>query len=487
MQRYSVQGIKALLFLSSIFLSFTSHAGQQAELAVEHVKSLIASGEVRSGEVLHLVAKQGNIANFLGDSHQLKARWETETGTSIDVHTMPQVASLNFIRQAENVDLTIARNREYADLYQQLLIENLRPYADRFQLGVGMDNDLILPVLQAEFAGNQVAIPADGDLAILYLRRDLLDDPNHQARYQKLYGKALQAPETWQEYQQQVEFFHMPDRGIVGSLEQRDQSSGWMFWMLRYASQSLPNQLLFDEDMNPLINSPEGIAATESYIATVPFSPEGILNKDSNYTFTLPRFLNGKGYSTIITLAGAKIFNLPHSKVRGDFIAVPMPGVRIGDKLNRRTTLIYGNNLVIPKRAQNKELAYLFAMWLTDPDISVEAIGTKGGFSDPYRFSHLSNSAMQKIYTAEVLNTVQQDLPHTVPAGTGLPGDTEYISILNKQIFLAASGVKTAQEAMRDVAAGWQDVTNKYGRESQKVIWHEIRKNYPGQNNKNKE
>ncbi len=485
MQRYRYQGVKALLFLSSLFLSLSSHAGKQAELAVQHVKSLISSGEVQSGEVLHLVAKQGNIANFLGEGHQLKARWESETGTVIDVHTMPQVASLNFIRQAEKVDLTIARNREYADLYQQSLIENLSSYEERFQLGMEMDTDLILPTLQAEFAGNQVAIPADGDLAILYLRRDLLDDPDHQARYQQRYGQVLKAPETWKEYQQQVEFFHMPDKEIFGSLEQRDQSSGWMFWMLRYTSQSLPNQLLFDEEMNPLIDGPEGIAATENYIATVPYSPEGILNKDSNYTFTLPRFLNGKGYSTIITLAGAKIFNLPHSKVRGSYIAVPMPGIRIGDKLNRRTTLIYGNNLVIPKRAQNKELAYLFAMWLTDPDISLEAIGTKGGFSDPYRFSHLSNSEMQKIYTAEVLNTVQQEIHHTVPAGTGLPGDTEYISVLNEQIFLAASGEKTAHEAMRDVAVGWQDITNKYGRESQKQIWHEVRKNYPGLSNKN--
>lgn len=455
------------------------YAGEQAENAVAQVKKLVENGEVKAGAVLHLVAKQGNIANFLGQDHTLKAHWESATGTFIDVNTMPQKASLEFVREAEGVDLTIARNREYADLHQEGLITKLGPFATRFGFDSTGKGDLILPAMQAEFAGQQVAIPADGDLAVLYLRRDLLEDPEHQAKYMERFGQPLKAPETWDEYQQQVSYFNQPAKAFWGSLEQRDQSSGWMFWMLRYASQQLPNQFLFDEEMNPLIDSPAGIAATKSYLATVPYSPEGILNKESNYTFTLPKFLNGQGYSTIITLAGAKIFNLSHSKVRGKYVAVAMPGVRLGEKLNRRTTLIYGNNLIIPKNARSKELAYLFAMWLTDPDISLQAIGTKGGFADPYRYSHYTAPEMQKIYSAEVLNTVMNDLPHTVPAGTGLPGDNEYISALNEQIYLAAKGAKSAEAAMQATAEQWQKITDKYGRENQQKIWAGVRQQYP--------
>lgn len=463
-------------------LATTAYAGEQAEQAVAEVKKLISSGQIPQGTVLRLVAKQGNIANFLGQDHQLKQLWESRTGTLIDVHTMPQIASLNFIRESDKVDLTIARNREYADLFQQSLIEDLTPFYTRFYGADYTDSDLVLPRLQAEFSGKKVAVPADGDMAILYLRGDLLADNNNKERYSTQYGQTLKIPETWEEYQQQVEFFHNPESDFYGSLEQRDQASGWMFWLVRYTSQSMPNQLLFDKDMNPLVNSPEGISATQSYMATLKFSPEGILDSKSNYTFTLPRFLNGKGYSTISTLAAAKILNLPHSKVKDKYIAVPIPGNLSDKQINRRTTLIYGNNLVVPKEASNKDLAFLFAMWLTDPDISLRALQAKGGFSDPYRFSHFSAPEMQAIYSEDVLKTVMSDLPNTVPAGTGLPGDTEYISLLNEQIYLAAKGDKTAAEAMATVDSGWRMITQKYGVENQKKIWADVRQGYPGQN-----
>lgn len=157
-----------------------------------------------------------------------------------------------------------------------------------------------------------------------------------------------------------------------------------------------------------------------------------------------------------------------------------MPGTRFNSGINRRTTLIYGNNIVIPKGAQNKELAYLFAMWLTDPDISMSALAAKGGFSDPYRHSHFESDQMREVYSGQVLDTVKDDLANTVPAGTGLPGDTEYISTLNKQLHLAAQGLKSPEQALQDVEKAWQTITDRYGRESQKAIWKQVKTLYPG-------
>lgn len=482
-------GFRVLLcigFMASA-ASINLSAGEQADNAIRQVNQLIASGDIKKGAMLRIVAKQGNIANFLGNNLELKERWQQETGTFLDANTMPQKASLNYIQHAKNVDLTIARNREYPDLYHQNLIEDLTPFSERFGFDLVSDPDLILPEMQGLFNGKQVAIPADGDIAVLYLRRDLLEDAENQKSFHAKYGIELKVPQTWDEYQKQVEFFDQSAKGFYGSLEQRDQASAWMFWMLRYASQNYPNQFLFDKDMRPLVNSEAGIEATRSYIATVPFSPEGILDPQSNYTFTLPKFLNGHGYSMIITLAGAKILNLPHSKVKDKYIAVPIPGNRLDNGINRRTTLIYGNNIVIPKVAANKELAYLFAMWLTDPDISKQALVAKGGFSDPYRYSHYSSEQMGKVYSQSVLDTVESDLAHTVPAGTGLPGDTEYISALNEQLFLAAQGRVSPEKAMREVERSWQNITEKYDRKQQEAIWLKVRALYPGSSEKGSE
>lgn len=462
-------------------MSVLAIAGEQADKAIEGVKTLVAQGSIASDSVIRLVAKQGNIANFLGQNHDLKNRWEVETGILIDAKTMPQQASIEYIKNHTDIDLTVARNREYADLYHNNLIVDLSALIDRFgfELVGASKSPFLMPQKQALYAGTPVAIPADGDIALLYLRQDLLENPENQQSYQHQFNEPLKVPVTWSEYQRHIEFFHQPDKGFYGSVEQRDEASAWMFWMPRYVSQGYPNQFLFDDNMKPLIESDAGVAATESYLATLPYSPPDILNQTSNYTYTLPIFMSGKGYSTIITLAGAKIFNSPHSKVRGKYIVVPMPGTKIGNKVNHRTTLIYGNNLVIPSTAQNKELAFLFAMWLTDPDISEIALSEKGGFADPYRMNHFESKAIQATYGMNVLEVALKDMPVTVPAGTGLPGDREYIAALNKQLFLASQGKKSATEAMRATAQEWERITEQYGREQQIKYWLKMKALFP--------
>lgn len=456
-------------------------AGEQADLAIKKAQELIASGNIANGTVIKLVAKQGNLANFLGNNNRLKLEWEAKTGVLIDAATMPQKASFDFIQDTEGVDLTIARNREYADLRSNGLIEDLTAYLAHYDFNMlaVAEDAYYLPKLQAYFNNLPVAIPADGDMAILYLRKDLLEDQRHKERYYSLYGEALKRPVTWKEYLQQVRFFHDPKSGFYGSLEQRDEASGWMFWMPRYASKAYPNQYLFDDNMRPLLDSDAGIEATQSYIDTVKYSPQGILNKESNYTYTLPLFLNGKGYSTIITLAGAKIFNLKHSKINDKYTAVPMPGHMVKQEVVRRTTLIYGNNFVIPSTSKNKEIAFLLAMWLTDPDISIQGLKVKKGFADPYRFNHFNAPEIINTYGKQVLEVALASLEHTVPAGTGLPGDSEYIDALNKQLYLASLGEKSAKLAMQDTVSVWEEITEKYGRENQVEYWREVKRLYP--------
>ncbi|MEH6812055.1 MAG: extracellular solute-binding protein [Motiliproteus sp.] len=471
-----------LLGLLLCCCAMSATAGFQADRAVAAVKSLISSGEVDSNAVIKLVVKQGNIANFLGNEHELKRVWEQQTGILLDVRIMPQLPSLEYIKSNPNVDITIARNREYPDLVEQQLITELGPLANRFSMPLADDSEsgYLLPQYQAYLGDKLVAIPADGDVAVLYIRKDKLEDEANQALYLHRYGEPLQPPQSWQEYQQQVEFFHQPDQEFYGSVEQRDLASGWMFWIPRYTSQSFPNQYLFDEQMRPLIDSPAGVAATESYRATVAYSPPGILKAGNSYTYTLPLFANGYGYSTMITLAGAKVFGLSSSKIKDKFLAVPMPGKRINGEIHRRTTLIYGNNIVIPSSSEQPELAFLFAMWLTDPDISVTGLSVKGGFADPFRYSHFTDPGLQQIYGAQVLDTVAAELDSVVPAGTGLPGDVEYINALNRNLHRVASGTLSASQAMAETSRDWNLITDRYGRELQIKRWKQILKHYPG-------
>jgi len=74
---------------------------------------------------------------------------------------------------------------------------------------------------------------------------------------------------------------------------------------------------------------------------------------------------------------------------------------------------------------------------------------------------------------------LERQITSTLPAGTGLPGDTEYIQALNKNLLSAAKGKLTAKEAMEQTAQEWEAITEKYGREKQIRYWRAFIKNFP--------
>lgn len=456
-------------------------AGEQANRALASIKLLQDIGEIAPGTVLNIAAKQGNVAAFLGMNSELEREWEARTGIPINTTLMPQVDSQPFIERIKPLDLAVARTHEYPDLFQRDLIEDLAPLMSRFGFSLAADSrtGYMLAGLQAYVGERIAAVPADADIPVLYLRKDLLEDPANQARYRERFKRNLVPPTTWSEYKDQVAFFHRPQDEFFGSLEQRDLGTAWMFWMPRFVAHA-PAPFLFDEQMRPRINSPAGIAATENYLSLTRYMAPAALAEGRDYSYTLPLFKAGKGYSTISTQAGAKLFNQEGSAVKGKFISMPLPGYLRDGKLQRSSMLIYGNNLVIPKSSRNKALALLFAMWLTDPDTSIRAVGIPGSFADPYRFHHLRDERLRNIYTAQTLDLIAQELAHVIPGGTGLPGNSEYLAALNDNLYRAAQGKQTARQAMARTARAWDAITHRYGREQQIRHWQAYRRQSPG-------
>lgn len=456
-------------------------AGEQAERAISAVEELIDSGKVAKNTAIRLVAKQGNIDNFWGADYELKNEWERRTGVLIDATVMPQLPVLEFLRANKDFDLTLARQREYPDLFVEGLIVDLTAFLKKHGLRLDDNpvNGFFRPQSQSEFDGKVVAIPADGDIAVMYIRKDMMEDPENQARFRQKYHRNLTPPSTWDQYQDLVEFFHDPQRGFYGTCEQRDPQTGWMFWMPRYASQASPNQFLFDENMRPLLNTKAGVSATNSYIKTIAYSPPHILEEGNHYNYTLPIYRRGDAFAHIITMALAKMLNLESSPVKGKFMCTLMPGTMVKGQLVRRTSFIYGNNIVVSSSSKQKELSFLFAMWITDPEISARSITVTTGIADPFRFNHLKDPQVQAIYTQQALESLAQHVKIAVPAGTGLPGDNEYIATLNKYLWAAAKGELTAQGAMEKTAEQWDHITDKYGRDKQIRYWRSFRKKFP--------
>lgn len=469
------------LLASLLLVGGTAEAGDQARRALALVKEMASRGEIPAGTALRLVVKQGNIASFLGEERELQLEWERETGVLIDASVMPQRASFEFIRDSRGVDLTIARNHELPDLLAAGLIEDLGPELRRhgFSLSGDGESGYLVPALQTRVGDSVVAVPSDFDAALLYVRRDMIEDPVRRAAYRERFQTELRIPRTWAEYQRQVEFFSDVGAGFYGALEPRERATAWMYWLPRYLSLASPVRHLFDENMRPLIDSPEGVAATRSFLATVPFSPPGIAEERNDYSYTLPFFLQGRGYSTIITIAGAKLAGSSASKIQGRLAVAPVPGSEVAGTVMRRPVIIYGNNLVLPRSSPHKKLALLYALWLTDEDVSLRSVGVPGGFSDPYRRNHLSDPRIMNVYSVEALGALAASLPDLAPPGTGLPGDADYLAALSDNLWLAARGEIGADEAMSRTAMSWERITERRGRRTQIRHWQRFRALYP--------
>ena len=458
-----------MLFLAALAVPGAATAGEQAERALAAVKKLIAAGEVRPDATIKVAFKSGNIAALLGPELELQKEWEQRTGIRISARVIPQQPALLNLKANPDIDLTVARTNEFPDLLDQHLVEDLTPLLKQFGFALegSPPQGYIRPRLQGYFGDKLVAIPADGDVVMMYLRSDLLEDPAEKAAFHKAYGHDLAVPRTWQEYDQLVSFFHRPEKGLYGVAEQRERAGGWMFWLPRYLSQSAPYRTLFDDKARPLIDSPEGIAATESYVRTVRHSPPDILADGKDYGYTLPLFMQGKVFATIFTVAGAKLLNSAGSSVRGKFIAVPIPGNGVGGRIVRLNVPIYGNNLVVSSRGAQRKLAFLLSMWMTDPDNSLRTVGVKGGFTDPFRWNHLDDARIRELYSPQALAVFGREWAVTLPPGTGLPGDGEYLDALDQHLWLAARGELSAKDAMKRTAQDWERITQRRGRDRQ--------------------
>jgi multiple sugar transport system substrate-binding protein len=69
-----------------------------------------------------------------------------------------------------------------------------------------------------QFGEDIVGIPFhDGPECFIY-RKDLFEDLAEQANYLARYGKALQVPETWEDFHQVAQFFNRPQENLYGSV-----------------------------------------------------------------------------------------------------------------------------------------------------------------------------------------------------------------------------------------------------------------------------
>ncbi|NDJ60552.1 MAG: extracellular solute-binding protein [Chloroflexi bacterium] len=346
------------------------------------------------------------------------------------------------------------------------------------------------------------ALPYDGDAHMLYYRADLVNpDSPFAEEFEAEYGYPLDEPVSWGQYLDIATFFNgrevetagesFPIFG-VGEAQRRNAQSFWVFLSHAAGYAKVPGDPCFYftcDDMTPLVNNPGWVRALEDYIAIRDLGPTEMINWD--VTDTRVQFP-----------AGCCVFNIdwgdvgpisydPNaSLIIGDTGFAPLPGgdeywdyqagewVTPEEGFNRAPFIAFGGWIIgVAADSDVKDAALSFAQFMARPELVRELAVTPDTGINPARFSQLNTEDVSMWVEAgfdeagaiDYLSAIQDTINHpNAVLDLRIRGSAEYHSVLDVEIGRALVGELTAQEALDNVAAQWNEITDRLGREGQR-------------------
>ncbi len=353
-----------------------------------------------------------------------------------------------------------------------------------------------------EYGGKKYMVANDHDGQVMYYRRDLLEDPEHQAAFKAEYGYDLKVPETWAEFRDVAEYFDgkdlngdgTPDDGLTMHLKVGGQG---MFHFMSFSAPFVigpdnPNLYWFDpETMKPLMDSPGHQRAMETLIDLIQFGPEAMMAWSLGESWD--HFLRGEAALTFTWGDLGALAQEEGSQVKGKTGAAPIPGtteyydITAGewkkvDGVNRVGNTTGGSWAgVISKFSDAPEATYyLLALMATKEKSKIYAARGWDGV-DPGRYSHFlppEGTASLDDYLAAGWD--EQDIKDYTKAYYDnfnaplqfpylrIPGTFEYWTALDVHLSEAATGQKTPEEALKATVDDFEAITDRLGRDLQK-------------------
>lgn len=445
-------------------------AQSAAERAVEAAKQY-------SGTTLNITWEAGLQAldplNFSGP------KWEELTGIKINVVESP-IQELFTKTLAEHragsgaYDLLNVVPAWLPDLAEAGALEPLDEYVDKY--GYREELEDIAPVYrdnQMTYQGTIYGLPDDGDVIIMYYRKDLFEDPAHRDAFQAQFGRELTTPETWEEFQEVGRYFTEATGGdVYGAAAFRQAGLVHYFFEERFRNNG---GKFFDlETMEATINSDAGVATLQQMIDEHEWMPPGVetwgagenlsawLAGDLAMTEWWPppgRWSEGYGTET------EALAWVPDSKVAGQVGYFERPG--------GHPELAAGFSLAVSSNSKNKEAAYLFAQWLNSKEISLQRVMLPYALRDPFRTSHFESEEYKSLWPyADEYLAILQDGAETGLLDLSIRNTFAYEESLTRAITAAFAG-EDPQAALDQAAEEWNQITEQVGVDVQREAYQD--------------
>jgi multiple sugar transport system substrate-binding protein len=454
-----------------------------------------------------IVNAAGEKGAITGPIFEVRDEFEAATGATLEIVEVPEAE--HFPKLMTDVstgtgqyDISIAGAWWLGDLVEG---DFILPYDDWYNAEGFPQWDIEEvqsgPRSLLTYGDNMYMVANDHDGQVMYYRRDLIEDPDHQAAFEEEYGYPLGVPTTWAEFRDVAEYFNgkdlngdgQPDNGLTLHLKVGGQG---MFHFMSFAGPFLigpdnPNLFWFDpETMEPLVTSPGHQRAMETLIDLTQFGPEAMMAWSLGESWD--HFLRGEAALTFTWGDLGALAQEEGSQVKGKTGAAPMPGtmeyydVVAGEWKQTEEPNMVGNTTggswagVINKFSDAPEATYyLLALMATEPKSTVYAQRGWDGV-DPGRFFHYlppDGTASLEAYVDAGWDAQDvQDYTKAYFDNFGaelqfpylrIPGAFEYWTALDIHLSEAATGQSTPEEALAATYDDYEAITERLGRDLQ--------------------
>ncbi len=444
--------------------------------AADAAQTAVGAAKKYSGQTITIVWEAGLQAldplNFSGP------KWKELTGIEVKVVEVSTAEMFTKIMQdyksgAGAYDALNVIPAWMPDLANAGALEPLDALVDKY--GFRDELQKIAPTYrdnQMMVDGKIFGFPDDGDVFLMYYRKDIMADAAVQAAFKTKTGKDLAVPTTWAQFDETGAALTeiLKDKNMYGAGFFRQPPYTMFMFQERFRNEG---GKFFDGDtMRATINSDAGVKVLTDYIAENKWMPPGV--EQWGFVENLAAFLQGQ---TAMTISWPPYGRWAAGYGTDQEVLSWVPKSTIAGKVGYsmppggHPQLAAGFCLSVASGSKNKEAAYLFIQWLNSESVSLDRVKLPYALRDPFRTSHFTDPGYAALWpdAKDYLAALQAGADNGLLDLSLLQTD-KYEEVLRQMISKLWAGEDP--KAILDTAAGeWDAITDKIGVDKQKAVY----------------
>lgn len=451
-----------------------------------------------SGQTLRILA---HVPPVMGEPANLHAiQFEELTGATVEVNNVPfpdlfAEQQRTFSTGVNAYDVIFGGSHWVGDFQQYYAV-----VPDEYLNDTELSDSTALVQQIAKWNGETKLFSIDADRHYLKYRTDVINDPVAQEAYKAATGNDLAVPTTWAEYNAQAAFF--ADAYASGGWSPTNQPEGVDFYgsvevMARdnlmfsafisrvgpYAKHpDVKGGFWFDENMVPQVNNPGFVQGLTDMVEAVNFVPPGY----SSFGLAEEITSFGKGEALFsYTWDDAYVqANQADSPIRTSVAAAVLPGA---DKVWNRVTqewdtpaggvnyapyISWGWTSAVTADSPVQQMAFDYLCFFGNAanhtiDLSIGRFGVNPGRTGDFELDFWTDTVgWDETSASTYIDTMLAYEENTNRVfDLRVPGNGEFYTAMAFGVAEALAGEKTPQEALDGVAAEWELIIERIGKD----------------------